>query len=151
MGESIRALKVSTTNVSEFVKQMKSLKAIDKRLPRVKEKISFIGQTINILESLKPHISNLDKESSKIWKGYQTQLLQDMISLENAMSRAEEGAEKNMIRFAEQVSKQLIPTLNKEVSKLSVKVDDQRFLKLETEVDSAIKELEILDEEIKKL
>lgn len=151
MGESIRALKVSTTNVSEFVKQMKSLKAIDKRLPRVKEKISFIGQTINILESLKPHISNLDKESSKIWKGYQTQLLQDMISLENAMSRAEEGAEKNMIRFAEQVSKQLIPTLNKEVSKLSVKVDDQRFLKLETEVDSAIKDLEILDEEIKKL
>lgn len=130
---------------------MKSLKAIDKRLPRVKEKISFIGQTINILESLKPHIPNLDKESSKIWKGYQTQLLQDMISLENAMSRAEEGAEKNMIRFAEQVSKQLIPTLNKEVSKLSVKVDDQRFLKLETEVDSAIKELEILDEEIKKL
>lgn len=36
-----------------------------------------------------------------------------MISLENAMSRAEEGAEKNMIRFAEQVSKQLIPALNK--------------------------------------
>lgn len=83
---------MSTTNVSDFVKQMKSLKAIDKRLPRIKEKVSFIGQVINILESLKPHIQGLDKESSKIWKGYQTQLLQDMINLENAMSRAEEGA-----------------------------------------------------------
>lgn len=60
---------------------MKSLKAIDKRLPRIKEKISVIGQTINILESLKPHIQGLDKESSKVWKGYQTQLLQDLISL----------------------------------------------------------------------
>jgi hypothetical protein len=100
LGESIRALKASTANVSDFVKQMKSLKAIDKRLPRIKEKISFVGQVANILESLKPHILNLDKDSSKAWKGYQTQLLQDMISLENAMSRAEEGAEKNMIRFA---------------------------------------------------
>jgi len=40
---------------------MKSLKAIDKKLQRVKDKISFIGQMINILESIKPHISALDK------------------------------------------------------------------------------------------
>lgn len=60
---------------------MKSLKAIDKRLPRIKEKISFIGQVINILDNLKPHIQNLDKDASKTWKSYQTQLLQDMISL----------------------------------------------------------------------
>ena len=118
LGESIRALKASTANVSDFVKQMKSLKAIDKRLPRIKEKIGFIGQAIQILEMSKGHAQGLDKDSSKTWKTYQTQLLQDMISLENAMSRAEEGAEKNMIRFAEQVSKQLIPSLNKEVNKL---------------------------------
>ena len=92
---------------------MKSLKKIDKRLPRVKEKIGFIGQAIQILEGSRHHIQGLEKEASKSWKTYQTHLLQDMISLENAMSRAEEGAEKNMIRFAEQVSKQLIPTLNK--------------------------------------
>ena len=60
---------------------MKSLKAIDKKLPKIKEKISLIGQIINILEGLKSHIQGLDKESSKTWKGYQTQLLQDMISL----------------------------------------------------------------------
>ena len=60
---------------------MKSLKAIDKKLPRIKEKIGFIGQAIQILENVKPHIQGLEKDSSKIWKTYQTQLLQDMISL----------------------------------------------------------------------
>jgi hypothetical protein len=47
--DSIRSLKASTANVSDFVKQMKSLKAIDKNLQKVKDKISFIGQIINIL------------------------------------------------------------------------------------------------------
>jgi hypothetical protein len=41
-----------------------------------------------------------------------------MTSLESCISKAEEGAEKNMIRFAEQVSKHLIPILNKETSKI---------------------------------
>ena len=49
MAESIRDLKISTANVSDFVKQMKSLKSIDKKLPKIKEKISLIGQIINIL------------------------------------------------------------------------------------------------------
>ena len=79
--ESIRSLKASTANVSDFVKQMKSFKAIDKKLPKIKDKISYIGQVINILETLKPHIIGLDKDVSKVWKNYQTQLLQDMISL----------------------------------------------------------------------
>jgi hypothetical protein len=47
--------------VSDFVRQMKSLKAIDRRLPRVKEKISFIGQVINILDGMRGHILGLDK------------------------------------------------------------------------------------------
>ena len=81
MEESIRSLKASTANVSDFVKQMKSFKAIDKKLPKIKDKISYIGQVINILETLKPHIIGLDKDVSKVWKNYQTQLLQDMISL----------------------------------------------------------------------
>lgn len=109
---------------------MKSLKAIDKKLPKVKDKISFIGQVINILESLKGHVPASEKESSKTWKSYQTQLLQDMMSLENAMAKAEEGAEKNMIRFAEQVSKQLIPNLNKEITKISSGVEEKRFMVL---------------------
>ena len=81
MEESIRALKASTTNVSDFVKQMKSLKAIDKKLPKIKDKISFIGQVINILESMRPHAQVSEKDSSKTWKSYQTQLLQDMMNL----------------------------------------------------------------------
>lgn len=53
-----------------------------------------------------------------------------MMSLENAMAKAEEGAEKNMIRFAEQVSKQLIPNLNKEITKISSGVEEKRFMVL---------------------
>ncbi len=49
MDDSIRELKISTTNVADFVKQMKSLKKIDKNLPKIKDKISFIGQIVNIL------------------------------------------------------------------------------------------------------
>jgi len=61
-----------------------------------------------------------------------------MISLENAMSRAEEGADKNMIRFAEQVSKHLIPALNKETNRLSNLVEEKRYLQLDTPVSKAI-------------
>lgn len=60
---------------------MKSLKAIDKKLPKIKDKISFIGQVINILESMRPHAQVNEKDSSKTWKAYQTQLLQDMMNL----------------------------------------------------------------------
>jgi len=42
-------LRTSTTNVADFVAQMKSLKIIDKRLPKLKDKISFIGQVISVL------------------------------------------------------------------------------------------------------
>ena len=66
------------------------------------------------------------------------------------MSRAEEGAEKNMIRFAEQVSKNLIPTLNKEITKLSASVEQKRFLAIESDVNRAIADLELFDEQIKK-
>lgn len=67
---------------------MKSLKKIDKKLPKIKDKISFVGQVINVLESLKPHIQNVDKEASKTWKNIQTHLLQEMTHLENCISKA---------------------------------------------------------------
>lgn len=60
------------------------------------------------------------------------------MNLENAMAKAEEGAEKNMIRFAEQVSKHLIPALNKEITKNAAAVEEKRFLVLETDVNKAI-------------
>ena len=47
--QSTRQLKVSTTNVPDFVEQMKNLKKIDKKLPKVKDKISLIGQIVGIL------------------------------------------------------------------------------------------------------
>lgn len=60
---------------------MKSLKKIDKKLPKIKDKISFVGQIINVLESLKPHIQGIDKDAIKTWKTIQTQLLQEMTNL----------------------------------------------------------------------
>ena len=57
------------------------------------------------------------------------------------MSRAEEGADKNMIRFAEQVSKQLIPALNKETNRLSNLVEEKKYLQLDTAVPKAIESL----------
>lgn len=60
---------------------MKSLKKIDKKLPKIKDKISFVGQVINVLESLKQHVQGIDKEAPKAWKTIQTQLLQEMTSL----------------------------------------------------------------------
>lgn len=49
LAESIKALRTSTTNVADFVSQMKSLKIIDKKLPKLKDKISFIGQVVSVL------------------------------------------------------------------------------------------------------
>ena len=66
------------------------------------------------------------------------------------MSKAEEGAEKNMIRFAEQVSKQLIPTLNKEGTRLAVLVEDKRFLVLDSDITKTIASLEEVDEQVKR-
>ena len=40
---------------------MKSLKIIDKKLPKVKERITFVGQIITVLENLKSHVQGLDK------------------------------------------------------------------------------------------
>ena len=79
--DSTKELKISTSNVDDFVQQMKSLKAIDKKLPKVKDKISLIGQIIGILESVKGYIENLEKDSSKKWKSLQTYLLQNMMNL----------------------------------------------------------------------
>lgn len=76
MTSSIRSLRTTTTNVEEFVNQMKSLRKIDKKLPKIKDKISFVGQIIHVLEALKTHAQGVDKEASKTWKTLQTHLLQ---------------------------------------------------------------------------
>ena len=55
-----------------------------------------------------------------------------------------------MVRFAEQVSKNLIPTLNKEVDKMENIVTDQKFIKEDTLMEKAIEELEAYDATVKK-
>lgn len=55
-----------------------------------------------------------------------------------------------MIRFAEQVSKNLIPVLNKEISKMETLVEDKKFLAFGVGMDKAIEELEMFDVHVKR-
>lgn len=91
--------------------------------------MGFIGQICNIIESYKTQITvPFDKEIPKKMKGFHTLLLQNLTSLDNSISKVEQGADRNMIRFAEQVSKNLIPNLNKEITKMEGFVNEKKFL-----------------------
>ncbi len=61
MGKAIKVMRAATTNVADFVAQIKEMRKIDRKLPKVRTKINFIGQVVNILESMKQHAINLDK------------------------------------------------------------------------------------------
>ena len=61
-------------------------------------------------------------------KGYHTLILQNLSSLDNAISKVEQNADRHMVRFAEQVSKNLIPNLNKEIDKMEGLVTEQKYL-----------------------
>lgn len=74
--------------MADFVNQMKSLRTIEKKVAKSKEKISLIGQLIQLLESMKQSLGNNDKDALKVWKGYQTHLLQSMGNLETAITKA---------------------------------------------------------------
>lgn len=62
--------------MADFVNQMKSLRTIDKKVAKSKEKISLIDQLVQLLESMKQSLGNKDKDALTVWKGYQTHLLQ---------------------------------------------------------------------------
>ena len=49
LNESIIQLTKSATNVADFVEQMKNLKKIDRKIPKVKDRVGFIGQICNII------------------------------------------------------------------------------------------------------
>ena len=118
MNENISHLSQSTTNVGDFVEQMKILKKVDKKIGKLKEKATLIGQFCNIIDNHKGNIVLTDKEMPKRVKGYHVALLQNLSALDNAISKVEQNAERHMVRFAEQVSKNLIPNLIKEVDKM---------------------------------
>lgn len=50
-----------------------------------------------------------------------------------------------MIRFAEQVSKNLIPTLNREISRMESLVEEKKYLTFDIDINHAIQELEAFD------
>ena len=115
--------------MADFVEQMKNLKRIDKRIPKVKDKVGFIGQICNIIENYKSQITTVfDKDIPKKMKNFHTLLLQSLSNLDTAVSKIEQGADRHMARFAEQVSKNLIPNLNKEITKMESLVNEKKYL-----------------------
>lgn len=46
-------------------------------------------------------------------RSYHSQLLQNISSLDNSISKVEQSSDRNMVRFASEISKNLIPNLNK--------------------------------------
>ena len=61
-------------------------------------------------------------------KNFHTLLLQNLSNLDTAVLKVEQGADRHMARFAEQVSKNLIPNLNKEITKMEGFVNEKKFL-----------------------
>ena len=91
----------SATNVADFVEQMKNLKKIDKKIPKVKDKVGFIGQMCNIIESYKVQVTvTFDKDTPKKMKNFHTLLLQNLSNLDTAILKVEQGADRHMARFA---------------------------------------------------
>ena len=62
--------------------------------------------------------AQFDKEILKKIKGFHTALLLSLKNLDDAILKVEQGADRHMAKFAEQVSKSLIPQLNKEITKM---------------------------------
>lgn len=137
--QSTRSLESSTHNIDDFVRQTNSMKEISKKLPKIKERIGFVGQAFTILELLKGHVGKLPKDASKEWKTTVTGLLQAQNVLDAAMYSAEEGSERNHDRFAKDVAQILIPNLNKEITKVDTLVQEKKYLQADTPMETAIK------------
>lgn len=151
LNENIASLSMPTTNVADFVKQMETLKKVDKKIGKLKEKSALIGQLVYIIDNNKGNIILTDKDMIKRVKAYQTQLVINLTNLDSVMSKVEQNSERHMIRFAEQVSKSLIPNLNKEINSMETLVSDQKFLTEDIKLDQAIQELEAYDATVRRL
>jgi hypothetical protein len=66
---------------------MKTLKKIDKNIGKVKEKVTFICQVYNIIDSNKSIVILPDKDMPKKVKSYYTILLQNLSNLDTAISK----------------------------------------------------------------
>ena len=87
LNTNITSLTQSATTVADFVEQMKILKKVDKKIMKLKEKAAFIGQVCNIIDNHKGNVILPDKEMPKRIKGYHTLILQNLSSLDNAISK----------------------------------------------------------------
>lgn len=91
------------------------MKKVDKKLGKIKDKSTLIGQICNIIDNNKAKVNEISLKTEMIntIKSYHTTILQSLSNLDSAISKIEQNSDRNMIRFAEQVSKNYIPNLKK--------------------------------------
>ena len=78
--------------------------------------------------------------------------VQDLKKLENLIQQAEEQQERNLERYARDVTQKLIPELERQVNELDNKVQEKKYITDDLiDMDTAIKELEILNKECQEL
>ena len=128
------------------------MKKVDKQISKIKDKATLIGQICNIIDNNKTKVNevSIKTETINTIKSYHTTILQSLSNLDSAISKIEQNSDRNMIRFAEQVSKNYIPNLKKEITKMESFVGEKKFLTEEISMEKAIEELEEYDRSVKK-
>ena len=110
--QSVNSLKGVTTNIDDFVRQSMALKQIQKKFPQYKMKVQLIGHLYTIMDGYGIEVKKEDKQA------YVIDTIQASSALDLAIHNAEEGAERNLERFARDVQNVLIPTLEKSIGNL---------------------------------
>ena len=142
--DSIHNLKSGGGNIDDFVKQQNSLKIVEKSFPLLRSKLEIINQNIMTLAARE---FDLKKDDNMIY----LDALHSQNSLNSAIQNVMESTEKNLETFANKITKSLIPDLKIGANSIAEKLQNDKFLNVETSKQEAINELTLLNDECKEL
>ncbi|KAL4487471.1 hypothetical protein ABPG72_006991 [Tetrahymena utriculariae] len=144
MNNAANLFKGGGANIDEFVKRSNNLKVVQRQLPKYKQKFSDIQHIRNIIIENK-----FDMKKEDVSAIIETQNVQKR--LEQTILSAEELAERNIENYIRDVKEDLIPKLIKQVGELDSQIQNKKYLSEELDINVAIKELEGLYNDAKKL
>jgi len=132
------------------VKQKESLQYCESNLNKKKYELTVIENQSLLL---KQHKIELKKEDSQLLQeALQTSVrLVSQNSLQQTMQVVSEGAEKNQESFANKISQQLVPSLNKTINELAGQLQSQKYLEVASGFSRIIKELQEMHEQVLQL
>lgn len=137
-------LSIVTLNIDQYVQQTINLKAISAKFPAVKEQIDVVQQLFPIFIEHQIEVTKDDQQSL-------IKTIKNRDKLSEVIMRAEDGAERNLERFAQDVQKKLIPQLNTSILELEMMVTNSKFESKDISMDEAIDELEDLNKQFQKI